>query len=133
MKHAKPIVASNDLWLKEIVDAYLNAKAALPYAVAAGKDMKEDDLFHMAPLVCLSFRGIEHSDENRRKATDAAISSYIANEEANQGVLSNPVMAFSFCYILAHYGLDLISDGQCQDILFHVESNLSFIEAGVEG
>jgi hypothetical protein len=39
--------------------------------------------------------------------------------------------AFSFCYILAHYGLGLLTDEQCQNILTFVETNLPKIKTAV--
>jgi hypothetical protein len=131
MKYPKPIATSNEGWVIEIMDAYRDAQAAIPFAAAAGKDMLESDLFHMAPLVCLKFRDLVSSDECQKNARDAAIGSYIANQEAGNSNLNDPVMAFSFCYILAHYGLGLLSDEQCQNILTFVETNLPKIKTAV--
>jgi hypothetical protein len=131
MKYPKPIATSNEGWVLEIMDAYRDAKAAIPFAEAAGKTMTEADLFHMAPLVCLKFRDLMNSDECQKNARDAAIGSYIANQEAGNTNLNDPVMAFSFCYILAHYGLGLLNDEQCQNILQFVETNLTKIKTAV--
>jgi len=131
MKFPKPIPTTNEGWVIEIMDAYHDAEAAIPYALAAGKSMTDSDLFHMAPLVCLKFRDLIHSDESQKKARDAAMSSYIANQEAGNQNLKDPVMAFSFCYILAHYGLGLLNDEQCQNILMFVESHLAKIKTAV--
>ena len=133
MKSPRPIATSNEGWVIEIMDAYRDAKAAIPFAEAAGKTMTEADLFHMAPLVALKFRDLVNSDECQSNARDAAIGSYIANREAGNRNLDDPVMAFSFCYILAHYGLGLLDDEQCQDILMFVETNLSKIKTAVSG
>jgi len=127
MKYSRPIPTSNEQWLSELSDAYLDAKAAMPFGSVQGTEISEADLFHIAPLVCLKFRGIQASEENRKKATDAAIGSYIANEEANNGILKNAVMAFSFCYILAHYGLKLLNDEASQHILLYIEHHLDSI------
>ncbi len=131
MKYPRPIATSNEGWVIEIMDAYRDAKAAIPFAEAAGKEMLESDLFHMAPLVCLKFRDLVNADEHLTKARDAAIGSYIANREAGNTNLNDPVMAFSFCYILAHYGLGLLNDEQCQNILTFVETNLPKIKTAV--
>jgi len=133
MKYPKALASSNEGWVIEIMDAYRDAKAAIPFAEAAGKTMTEADLFHMAPLVALKFRDLISSDECQKNARDAAISSYIANQEAGHRNLNDPVMAFSFCYILAHYGLGLLDDEQCQDILQFVETNLPKIKTTVSG
>ena len=86
----------------------------------------------MAPLVCLKFRGIKCTEKNKKRATEAALSSYVANEDANNGILKNPIMAFAFCYILSHYGLDLVSENECERILLYVENNLDEIEENIK-
>jgi len=131
MKFPKPLATSNEGWVIEIMDAYRDAKAAIPFAEAAGKTMIEADLFHMAPLVCLKFRDLLDSEDCQKNARDAATGSYIANQEAGNTQLNDPVMAFSFCYILAHYGLGLLKDEQCQEILTFVETNLQKIKTAV--
>jgi hypothetical protein len=131
MNSPKPIATSNEGWVIEIMDAYHDAEAAIPYAVAAGKTLSEADLFHMAPLVALKFRDLVSSEDCQKNARDAAIGSYIANREAGNRNLDDPVMAFSFCYILAHYGLGLLDDEKCQNILQFVETNLSKIKTAL--
>ncbi|PJA34220.1 MAG: hypothetical protein CO187_00590 [Zetaproteobacteria bacterium CG_4_9_14_3_um_filter_53_7] len=131
MKDSRAIPTSNEGWAIEIMDAYLDAKEAIPFAEAAGKAMSESDLFHMAPLVCLKFRDLINSPECQTKAREAAMGSYIANKEAGNRNLNDPVMAFSFCYIIAHYGLGLLNEEQCQNILMFVETNLAKIKTAV--
>ena len=43
MNYPRPIATSNEGWVIEIMDAYVDAKAAIPFAEAAGKTMTEDD------------------------------------------------------------------------------------------
>jgi len=131
MNYPRPIATSNEGWIIEIMDAYRDAKAAIPFAEAAGKQMSEADLFHMAPLVCLKFRDLINSEECRTNAREAALGSYIANQDAGNRNLKDPVMAFSFCYIIAHFGLGLLDEDQCQDILLSVEMNLAKIKTAV--
>ncbi|MFQ5519477.1 MAG: hypothetical protein ACE5E3_05705 [Mariprofundus sp.] len=133
MKSPRPIATSNEGWVIEIMDAYQDAKAAIPFAAKAGKEISESDLFHMAPLVCLKFRDLVSSNECQTKARDAATGSYIANQEAGNSNLNDPVMAFSFCYIIAHFGLGLLDEEQCQNILMFVETNLSKIKTALSG
>ena len=131
MNNPIPVPTTNEGWVIEIMDAYRDAKAAIPFAEKEGRVIPESDLFHFASLVCLKFRDLVNSDECQTKARDAAIGSYIANQEAGNRNLNDPVMAFSFCYILAHYGLGLLDDEQCQDILQFVETNLAKIKTAV--
>ena len=75
------------------MDAYKDAKDAIAFAETAGKTMSESDLFHVAPLVCLKFRDLRNSNECQKNARDAAIGSYIANQEAGNTNLNDAVMA----------------------------------------
>jgi len=131
MTDSRPLATSSEGWVIEIMDAYQDAKAAIPFAEAAGKVMSEADLFHMAPLVCVKFRDLIGSEESLINARNAAIGSYIANQEAGNRNLNDPIMAFSFCYILAHYGLGLLDDEKCQEILMFIETNLEKIKMAV--
>jgi len=131
MPSQKPLPTSNEGWVIELIEAYQDAKAAIPFAEASGHAMTESDLFHMAPLVCLKFRDLVSSEECQKNARQAAIGSYVANLEAGNRNLQDAVMAFSFCYLTAHFGLGLLSDDECQEILGFVESNLTKIKNAV--
>lgn len=131
MTDSRPLAASTEGWVIEMMDAYEDARAAIPFAEAAGKIVTEADLFHMAPLVCVKFRGLIGSEESLSNARNAAIGSYIANQEAGNRNLNDPIMAFAFCYILAHYGLGLLNDEKCQETLQFVETNLAKIKSAL--
>jgi len=131
MEYPRPIATTNEGWIIEIIDAYKDAKAAIPFAEAAGKTISEADLFHMAPLVCLKFRDLLSSEESRTKAKDAAMGSYMANIEAGNRNMNDSVIAFSFCYMLAHYGLGLVDEEKCQSILALIETHLEKIKTAV--
>jgi len=131
MEYPRPIATSNEGWIIEIIDAYKDAKAAIPFAEAAGKQISEADLFHMAPLVCLKFRDLLSSGDCRTKAKDAAMGSYMANQEAGNRNMNDPIIAFSFCYITAHFGIGLVNEEKCQSILQLVETHLEKIKTAV--
>jgi hypothetical protein len=46
-------------WLAEVALAYRNALEAVPFAPLAGTEITPDNLFHLAPVVCLKFRGMQ--------------------------------------------------------------------------
>ncbi len=124
----KSVPKDNASWLNEIVDAYLDASETIPFGSMTGVDVNEGNLFHLAPSVCLKFRGIKATKAKLKKATDAALSSYVANENENRGILKNPIMGFAFCYVVAHFGLDMISPEEGENIINHVEANLGELE-----
>ncbi len=110
-------------WLNEIAAAYLDAEEAIPFGPMAGVTIKKKDLFHLAPAVCLKFRGLEQK-KNIKKVTESALSSYVATLDTAPDSMADPQMAFAFCYIASHFGLGLVTDEEATGILEYVEKHL---------
>jgi hypothetical protein len=121
-KEAKPLQPK--AWLKEIAAAYLDAEEAIPFGPLAGVTITKKDLFHLAPRVCLKFRGMEQSKKNLKKVTEAALSSYVATRDAAPDDMADPQMAFAFCYIASHFGMGLVTDDEATGILEYIEKHL---------
>ena len=111
------IPGSPQAWLDEIQAAYQDASETMPFGPLVGTAIREAELFHLAPLVCLRFRGIKGTPSAQKKATEAALVSYVATSTRLRGELDDPRVAFAFCYLAAHFGLDLLSQEQAQDIM----------------
>ena len=94
MKTANPIPSDPTAWLAEIAAAYDDALEALPFGPLVDEQISEDDLFHLGPIVCLKFRGIRRSKSNLKRATDAALASYVATEGVVGELFDVPQMAF---------------------------------------
>ena len=105
---------------KAIVRAYHDAAEAIPFGPLADCDMSEADLFHLGPSVCLKFRGLKQSEANLKRATDAALSSYVATSDLGGDLLNRPQVAFAFCYVASHFGLGLIDESTASEILDHI-------------
>ena len=120
MKPKRPVPEGRDAWLDEIVFAYRDAAGAMPFGPMVGHDMTESALFHLGPVVCLKFRGLKQSATNVKRATDAALSSYVATSGLGDDLLDKPQVAFAFCYIASHFGLGLIDEATASKILDHV-------------
>jgi hypothetical protein len=123
-KKTKPLPSAPKAWLKEIAAAYLDAEEAIPFGLLAGVTITKKDLFHLAPEVCLKFRGLERSKKNVKKVNEAALSSYIAMQDAEPDTMADPQMAFAFCYIASHFGMGLVTDEAATGILEYVEKHL---------
>jgi hypothetical protein len=95
-------------WLREIAAAYRDAREAIPFGDALGEPFGEGELFQLAPLVALKFRGLSLSTRRVQQATDAALASYFANLARHRRALADPHLAFAFCYLASHYGLGLL-------------------------
>lgn len=124
----KKTPASANEWLIEISEAYKDSEEAIPFGPDAGIDITESELFHIAPSVCIKFRGLSRSKKNIKKATEAALSSYVATEELPDGITKSPYLSFAFCYIASHYGLDIIQENEANEVIQYVEEHQSLLE-----
>lgn len=124
MKAKNGIPESPEAWLEEIARAYLDALETLPFGKLAGQKIEPKDLFHLGPPVCLKFRGVKRSKKNLKRATEAALSSYVATKEIVGDLFDIPQMSFAFCYLASHFGLELIEENLSTEILDFVESRL---------
>ncbi len=126
MKQSLPI--THDGWLEEIRLAIADAKKTKPFGLLTGQRITDADLFHLAPLVCMKFRGFDHRDEPlRHKVTEGALANYVANSDPDgidHGLGARPLLAFAVCYIAAHYVLDLIDDRQAEAVLDYCDENM---------
>ena len=123
VKPANPMPDSPEAWLDEIAAAYRDGQEAIPFGPLVGQEFKPEDLFHLAPMVCLKFRGIKRTRGLLQKATDAALASYVATKERIPEVLAVPQLAFAFAYLASHFGLDLLDEQQVEAVMEYVEQN----------
>ena len=123
-KYNTPIPNTPEDWLQEITEAYADAKETISVSSITGVDMTEDDLYHLAPIVCLKFRGIKNTKKVLKQATEAALSSLIATVSFDEDILSNPMMSFAFCYLSSHFGLDIINEDRVNEMMDYIENEL---------
>src|ERR1019366_733000 len=125
---ARPLPKSSDQWLTEIRLAWKDARETKSFAHMTGTNATDADLFHLAPLVCLKFRGREITGKEADKVTKGALANYVVNTgpDANvQGLESNPKMAFALCYVAAHLILGLVDEQAASEILDFCEERLT--------
>lgn len=109
-----PLPQTPEEWREEIELAWKDAKDTKPFAPVVGQRMTNPTLFHLAPVICLKFRGMDYRDEELRdRVTQGALATYVAND----GEKLLPEMAFALCYLTSHFVLDLVDDEKCQEIL----------------
>jgi len=82
MKAGNPIPKTKEAWLDEIAQAFMDACKTIPLGKLTGTSIKSKDLFLLAPDVCLKFRGIKCTKGVLEKASQAALSSYVATKDA---------------------------------------------------
>jgi hypothetical protein len=123
MKPKNRVPTSPEGWLREIAAAYQDARAAIPFGPAVGETFGEAELFHLAPVVTLKFRGLPQSNARLRAATEAALASYVATRDDNAGVFGNPHLAFAFCYLASHHGLGLLGVSRAEELIEYLERN----------
>ena len=129
MKAPVPVPQDQLGWLREIAAAYCDAQEAIPFGRLIGEPIAEGDLFHLASWVALKFRGLRASPRNLKKATEAALVSYVANKEQQPEEFADPRLAFAFCYLAGHYGLGLVEAGDVDQLMEFVEERRSDLRA----
>jgi hypothetical protein len=117
MKIRNTIPKTTHDWLDEIARAYMDAREAIPYGVFGGQSITEKDLYHMAPAVCLKFRGIKKSKRALEEATVAALTSYSVMQGSAGELLEIPHISFAFCYLASHFGLDLVDEDLVNSVM----------------
>jgi len=93
---ARPLPKTPDQWLKEILLAWKDATETKPFVRLTGTKLTDAELFHLAPLVCLKFRGRKLTGKEADKVREGALVNYVVNsgpEAPVQGLESKPQMA----------------------------------------
>ena len=115
-------------WLEEIRAAYADARDAIPFGRFINHSFGEQELYHLAPSVAVKFRGLYSDKEKLKQATDAALSSYVSNIEVERETLSDPRLAFAFCYLASHYGLNLVGLATIEEVMACMETNREHLD-----
>jgi hypothetical protein len=113
-------------WFKEIRLAIADAREAKPFGLLIGEWITDVHLFHLAPLVCLKFRGRKLVGREASRVTETALANYVVNsnpERVDHGLESKPLLAFAVCYVTAHLALDLVDEQEAEAILNYCEEH----------
>jgi hypothetical protein len=111
----------------EIKLAIADASGAEPFGDLVGTPITYANLFHLAPHVCLKFRGRKPTGKEAERVTEVALANYVVNSSPDgidHGLEQRPVMAFTLCYVAAHLALDLLDEQQAEAILIYCEDHL---------
>lgn len=125
MKHPLPRTPAG--WLREIRLAIADAAEATPFGPLVGTEITDANLFHLAPVVCLKFRGRKLKGREADRVIKVALANYVANSDPDgidHGLDQRPKMAFTLCYVAAHLALDLIDEQEAEAILTYCEEHL---------
>ena len=123
----RPLPRTPAQWLKEINLAIADAAEAAPFGPLVGTEITPANLFHMAPVVCLKFRGKKLKGREADRVIKTSLANYVVNSNpkgVDQGLDQRPLMAFTLCYIAAHLALDLVDEEKAQAILMYCEEHL---------
>jgi len=114
-------------WLLEIRLAIKDAREIEPFSTLTGQRITDANLFHLAPLVCLKFRGRKLLGREADRVTETALANYVVNSDpdgVDHGLESKPLLAFTVCYVAAHLALDLVDEKRAEAILNYCEEHL---------
>jgi len=123
----RPLPRTTAGWFKEIKLAIDDARGAGPFGELIGEPITDANLFHLAPLVCLKFRGRKLVGSVANRVTETALANYVVNSDpdgVDHGLESKPLLAFAVCYVTAHLALDLIDEKTAEAILNYCEEHL---------
>ena len=102
-------------WIEEIRDAMLDACDTEP------------NLFQLAPLEALKFRGRKTRGAEANRVIETALANYVANSDQH-GLESRPMLSFVLCYVGAHLALDLLTEQDAEVILGYCEEHLDDLD-----
>ncbi len=129
----RPLPNTPAEWLAEIKLAIVDAKKTKPFGLLTGCRITDADLFHLAPLVALKFRGRELRGPEAERVTEIALTNYVVNSDPDgidHGLKDRPMLAFALCYVSAHLALDLLDERPADAILTYCEEHLDELETG---
>src|SRR3989304_6082571 len=112
-----PLPQTQDEWLNELRLAIADAAEAKPFGEVVGESITDANLFHLAPLVCLKFRGRKLKGREAERVIKVALANYVANtapDGIDPGLEHRPMMAFTLCYVAAHLALDLLNEPEAE-------------------
>ena len=109
-------------WLDEIRAAIADARKTKPFGILTGHPITDADLFHLAPLVCLKFRGRKTKGAEAKRVVETALANYVVNTDEH-GLKSRPMLAFVLCYVGAHLALDLLNEQDAEAILNYCDEH----------
>jgi hypothetical protein len=124
---SRQIPLTSEGWLLEIKLAIADARETKPFGLLTDERITNVNLFHLAPLVCLKFRGRKLAGREADRVTETALANYVVNsdpEGVDHGLESKPLLAFAVCYVTAHLALDLVDEKQAEAILNYCEEHL---------
>jgi hypothetical protein len=123
----RPLPRTPAGWLKEIRLAIADAAEAAPFGPLVGTEITDANLFHLAPVVCLKFRGRKLKGREADRVIKVALANYVANSDPDgidHGLEQRPMMAFTLCYVAAHLALDLVDEQGAEAILSYCGEHL---------
>ncbi len=126
-KMKRPLPRTPTAWLKEIKLAIADAAEAVPFGQAIDEPITLANLFHLAPHVCLKFRGQKPTGKEADRVVKTALANYVANsdpEGIDHNLKQRPLLAFVLCYVATHLALDLLDEQQAEKILIYCEEKL---------
>lgn len=117
----RPLPQTSAQWLEEIDLAIADASKAAPFAPMVGAKITAANLFHLAPIVCLKFRGRKLEGREADRVIKVALENYVAH--ADNELEKRPRMAFALCYVAAHLALKRVDEKTAEAILNDCDAN----------
>jgi hypothetical protein len=123
---SRPLPRTPAQWLNEIQLAIEDASGA-DLCRQSDQSISAVNLFHLAPLVCLKFRGRKLRGREAKRVTETALANYVVNSDPDgidHDLEHRPLLAFALCYVTAHLALDLVDEQEAEAVLDYCEEHL---------
>jgi hypothetical protein len=127
-----PIPTEPDHWLAEIAMAYKTAQMFMETGMEPPPGFEKAEPWQLAPLFCLSARGIRQTPDLFEQAAGMAFENFLENYTEDEAAALAPVLSFAFCYMGAHLGLGLVDEDEANRILDLAEDNVEHLNMMVE-
>src|SRR5437870_3539842 len=119
MKNSGPIPTTPADWFDEINEAWDDAAESEPCGPLVGVEITDDNMFHLAPMVALKFRGWKLTGKKADRIRKTALANYVVNtahDAPKKGLEVKPRMAFALVYVAAHFAMDLVDEETAHEI-----------------
>ncbi len=83
MVNERPMPGTPAQWFDEIRLAIKDARGTKPFGWLVGQRITDANLFHLAPLVCLKFRGRKLVGPVANRVTETALANYVVNSDTD--------------------------------------------------
>lgn len=129
IKIQSPVPETPELWMPDIAMAFQGAQEFIKSGLAQRQEGNTEVYpWNLAPLLCMATRGADMDHKLLDQAATMAFSNFLQSYGEEEAVKLPPVLAFAYCYLGAHLGLELVDEDTAEAAFCMAEENLEALE-----